>query len=46
MMVRSEYGILGPEMFCPNKALHSLHYLSNQAKGNHDQIEVIILKIF
>lgn len=46
ILVRSEYGFLEPEMFCPNKALHSLHYLSNEAKGNHDQIEVTILMTF
>ena len=36
----SDHGILEPEMFCPNKALQSLQFLSLDAKENHDQNEV------
>ena len=39
-LINSEHGPLEPEMLCPNKALHSLHFLSMDAKENHDQSEV------
>ena len=39
-LFKSDHGLLGPEMFCPNKALQSLQFLSLDAKENHDQNEV------
>ena len=32
-------------MFCPNKALHSLHYMSIDARESYNQLEVWNLQI-
>ena len=39
-LIRSSLGLLEPETFCHNKALHSLQVLSNNEKESHDQNEV------
>ena len=44
-LIDSNYGLLSPDMFCPNKALHSLHYMSMDAKESYNQLEVWNLQI-